>query len=695
MEGGVISLILPYWDRQQAADAALAKLSEHYAGLPLEVIVVDDGNAVPFVVPNTFLNVRVVALPRKDVPKSCVVPWNEGVKAATGDIIAISCIEVLHDQPILAQLVDAVREKVCVLAAAYCPEEQRWHCHSTVRVPDCQPGTGLPFLAVMRREDFVPFDEALRDGAGYEDRDWIRAMVKAGNRFLIRDDLPVTHPKTGARTPWPAGYFERNVAIYKAKWNKPVTLVCLKQGTAFGPEYVNNLFDMVRRNLTNGTPGRFVCITDDPIGLADGIETMPLPLDLERWWGKLYLFKRDLFADGERMAFMDLDTLIVGNLDEILSYDGQFATLHDFYQPQRLGPAIMLWEAGAYAAVIWEEWERQGRPRDPLGDLWWLNRLEGGAFAKRADRLQALYPGAFCSFKAHCNPLPPKGTRVVCFHGQPRPHNCDVQWVKDVWRIGGGGMAEFEIVANTEQSRVEANVKANVATGFPWLEIKAEHSGHAVIVGGGPSLKASLDEIRWRQEHGQVVIALNGSAHFLRRNGILADWQVILDSRPENAAFVHEDVPQHFVCSQCDPAVLAKIKRPPIIFHVNTPTTVNTLPDARVAHLISTGSTVGLIAMGIAYTQGFRNIHLHGMDSSYAEGSHHAYAQALNDSDRVVEAIVGDRVFNCAPWMVAQVNQFQEVAVQLAELGCTITVAGDGLLPHVAHLMSQPQMEAA
>jgi hypothetical protein len=47
----MISLILPYWDRQQAADAALRRISELYQGLDLEVVVVDDGNAVPFVVP--------------------------------------------------------------------------------------------------------------------------------------------------------------------------------------------------------------------------------------------------------------------------------------------------------------------------------------------------------------------------------------------------------------------------------------------------------------------------------------------------------------------------------------------------------------------------------------------------------------------------------------------------------------------
>jgi hypothetical protein len=129
-----------------------------------------------------------------------------------------------------------------------------------------------------------------------------------------------------------------------------LNILCLKAGTAYGPEYVNILFDMVRRNLISGYPGRFVCLTDDPTGLVAGIETLPLPGNIETWWGKLYMFKRGLFADGERVIFMDLDTLIIGDLGPLVAYDGQFATLRDFYFPQQVGPAIIAWEAGSLAA---------------------------------------------------------------------------------------------------------------------------------------------------------------------------------------------------------------------------------------------------------------------------------------------------------------------------------------------------------
>ena len=58
----MISLILPYWMRQEAADVALASIDRLYAGLDLEVIVVDDGSVIPFVSPCKAVDVRVITV---------------------------------------------------------------------------------------------------------------------------------------------------------------------------------------------------------------------------------------------------------------------------------------------------------------------------------------------------------------------------------------------------------------------------------------------------------------------------------------------------------------------------------------------------------------------------------------------------------------------------------------------------------
>jgi hypothetical protein len=220
---------------------------------------------------------------------------------------------------------------------------------------------------------------------------------------------------------------------------------------------------------------------------------------------------------------------------------------------------------------------------------------------------------------------------------------------------------------------------------IPWLDLIPAHEEHAVIVAGGPSIKDSLDEIRWRQSEGQTVISCNGATAYLIENGIIPNHQIIIDAQPNNARFVVTFIPA-FLASQCDPNVFNSAKDT-TLFHLNTTDILDSIPiNGKPLHLISSGTTVGLAAMAVAYTQGFRKIHLYGYDSSYAD-THHAYSQPENDADQVVDAVAAGRSFKCAPWMVKQVQQFQELALQLIEDGVIITVAGDGLLPWVAKHM--------
>lgn len=220
----MLSLILPYWQRQAAADRALALLDEHYCELGIELLVIDDGNAEPFEPIETALPVRVVRLPQKSGPKSPVTCWNVGVREARYDVVGLSCIEVLHQRPVLEEMaatLAALGPQGYVLAAAWCPEQHDWHCHSTKPVPTCPPGTGLAFLGLLHRSLYWAaggYDELYRDGAGYEDRDFIWRLHRAGARFVIRDDLAVIHPKTDATIRWRPEAFGRNEALYRSRW---------------------------------------------------------------------------------------------------------------------------------------------------------------------------------------------------------------------------------------------------------------------------------------------------------------------------------------------------------------------------------------------------------------------------------------------------------------------------------------------
>lgn len=460
-------------------------------------------------------------------------------------------------------------------------------------------------------------------------------------------------------------------------------IVCIKAGPKFGPDYVNILFDMVRRNLAEGHEGVFTCFTDNPAGLDGGIAVRPLPANLPGWWSKLALFRRGLFSPGDRILFLDLDTVITGRIDELCSYDGPFAILRDVYRPQGLQSSVMAWSADE-CPEIWDSYHAAGCPMDDTGgDQAWIERSQSSA----AKRLQDVFPRMFVSFKKLRGI--PATESVVFFHGNPRPHEVTDGWVPMVWKVGGLSRSDMMTVCNTAEAERIANVRSSCARSIPWLSPMEAHDGHAVIVGGGPSLSETLKEIIWRKSLGQQVWALNGAAAYLRRFGIVPDAHVIVDARPANVAFTNgaDSHTVHFVASQVSPSVFdALAERKTVLWHANSPgmeALVKEITD-QPCELIGGGSTVGLNAMVVAHVLGFRKIHLYGFDSSYRDAEGHAYAQTANSGDRMVDAVFAGKKFRSSPWMIQQAEEFVGTATALADMDAIITVHGDGLLPTVA-----------
>ena len=195
-------------------------------------------------------------------------------------------------------------------------------------------------------------------------------------------------------------------------------VVCIKAGAKYPAEYVNRLRSMVSRHLSS--PYRFVCLTDDPYGVEG--ETIPLDSELQGWWHKLTLFRPDPYGMKGKILFLDLDSVIVGSLDEMLM-DVKFCIIQDFIYQAKHNSSVFLLEAGALPHV----WDRVN-PHVMMrmhGDQDWITR--------QVPHPQ-LWPASWClSYRLQARAGYPRDAKVICFHGSPKPHECN-GWVAEHWR---------------------------------------------------------------------------------------------------------------------------------------------------------------------------------------------------------------------------------------------------------------------
>jgi len=251
--------------------------------------------------------------------------------------------------------------------------------------------------------------------------------------------------------------------------------------------------------------------------------------------------------------------------------------------------------------------------------------------------------------------------------------------------------AVLDVVGNTEPDVLLGNVQRSVKRSLPWFDFDESRQGSVCLVGGGPSLVDTIDQLRLRHQNGAKIWAMNGSYDYLVGQGIIPAAMVMLDARPENVRFVQKPYAQttFYLASQCDPSVFDALHRYKVVLvHAHTPGVYELLEHEkdRPVHLIGGFTTVGILSLILAKLKGFQRIFLFGMDSSYRNGEHHAYKQESNDADGSIDAMVNDVTYKCAPWMAQQVTDFQNVVAGFDDV--TIEVCGDGLLHEMAKAMS-------
>jgi hypothetical protein len=216
----------------------------------------------------------------------------------------------------------------------------------------------------------------------------------------------------------------------------PRQIVCVKWGTLFGPEYVNRLWAMARRQVTG--PLRLVCLTDDPRGLRPEVEAFELPgLGVEHpkgtrgKWRKVVLWGSQVpgLANGTTALFVDLDSVIVDNIDGYFTHGdpGRVYLARNWAKPlKRLGQtSVFRFPVGANPHIL----ERFRADPQGVADRY---RFEQHYITASVAGGIELWPEAWTRhFRLHCLPafpmrlwqparLPP-GAKIVTFPGGPNP----------------------------------------------------------------------------------------------------------------------------------------------------------------------------------------------------------------------------------------------------------------------------------
>ena len=237
------------------------------------------------------------------------------------------------------------------------------------------------------------------------------------------------------------------------------TVLCMKWGDKYGPEYVNRLYGMVARQLAQ--PFRFLCLTDAPTGIRPEVTCAPIPAlppiaqPKERGWTKLAAFSPELAGlVGETVLFLDLDVVAMGALGPLLEQPGAFPMIRDWYHRRRV--------VGNSSVFRFRPAERHA--------LFEAFCAHADAIVRRirneqefvSEYLQArgelsFWPEAWCqSFRVSClapwplrawqAPRRPADCRVLVFHGEPKPPEAltgraavfqtfrPAPWIADDWR---------------------------------------------------------------------------------------------------------------------------------------------------------------------------------------------------------------------------------------------------------------------
>lgn len=253
-------------------------------------------------------------------------------------------------------------------------------------------------------------------------------------------DTPKVRRMHRARRRWKARETEPAVTFIAFWWG-----LWPRGSMELGQIYVRRLFDSIARNVPDGLDYKMKLFCDRKLPKLNRgrIKVSPInaPNDLQWNLRKMFMYSPESKLTGSVICF-DLDVVIVGNLMPLVN------------RVHRMSSKMILTCQGAYR----RNRQRIGgsiigfKPDPILTEVLWkpilLDRKNINETTKGSERLyyrktltrhqvglwERIIPGVVLSYKKDCKEGLPKDASVVRFHGNPRPHEVQDDWVLEHWK---------------------------------------------------------------------------------------------------------------------------------------------------------------------------------------------------------------------------------------------------------------------
>ncbi len=203
-----------------------------------------------------------------------------------------------------------------------------------------------------------------------------------------------------------------------------ITCWSVCNGTKYTDNDVHILRDMVGRNLNE--PHRFKCLADREIA---GVDTFIPDEQWPGWWAKLLLFR---YSTGQCL-YLDLDTVIVGNLDRLLSVPLSMPANWGQSGHGGCQSSVMSWgQDYGWIADGFDVSQLRAPERGNCGgygkqNLWGDQEYVTEVVGSPGHGVVPM-PHVY-SYRYHSIGGPPRDASAICFHGEPKPAAVRESWV--------------------------------------------------------------------------------------------------------------------------------------------------------------------------------------------------------------------------------------------------------------------------